>query len=467
MITRTDILKQAPEDCVWLSKILQSAGYECCLVGGCVRDYLMGEIPHDWDMCTNATPEEMISLFTGEGLTINPKGIEYGTVTPVIKGIEYEITTFRKETGYSDGRHPDEVTYSKTINEDLSRRDFTINAMAINMADGKLVDLFHGVNSINNEIIRMVGNPEDRIAEDPLRILRALRFAIRFGFSIDNNTKESILRNKHLLSTVSKERVTQELEKMLTCEKPIKDIFMEYADVIFEIIPELKPCYQFDQKSKYHKHDIYEHILSVVDLCDTDSFEIKLSALLHDIGKPQSYTVDESGYGHFYGHADVSYAMSANILMNDFRLTVFQREHILRLVKEHDHDMPITRKSIRHFVSEFGCDFINDWLVLKRADVEDHLFPQTGKMTLPEKYALMIEAYNSFLVEESRTTVKDLAINGRDLIDLGIPQGKEIGEILNSLLEMVLEEEIENDRDLLIGKVKEFIEQAEEESFEK
>ena len=460
-------LKGVPNDCVALSKMLQESGYKGYLVGGCVRDMYLGVPPHDWDMCTNAAPEEMISLFTREGLTINPKGIEYGTVTPVIKGIEYEITSFRKETGYSDGRHPDEVTYSKTINEDLLRRDFTINAMAINMADGKLVDLFHGTDDINNKIIRMVGNPKDRIVEDPLRILRALRFAIRFGFSIDSDTKEAILLNKHLLSAVSKERVTQELEKMLTCGKPIKDIFMEYSDVIFEIIPELKPCYQFDQKSKYHKHDIYEHILSVVDLCDTDSFEIKLSALIHDIGKPQTYTVDESGYGHFYSHADVGYEMSSNILMNDFRLTVFQREHILQLVKEHDHDMPITRKSIRHFVSEFGCDFINDWLVLKKADVEDHLFPQTGKITLPEKYALMVEEYNRFLVEESRTTVKDLAINGKDLIELGIPQGKEIGGILNSLLEMVLEEEIDNDRDSLIGKVKEFIEQTEEENFER
>ena len=459
-------LKEIPNDCIMLSKILQESRHEGYLVGGCVRDMLLGVSPHDWDMCTNATPEEMITLFTREGLTINPKGIEYGTVTPVIKGIEYEITTFRKETGYSDGRHPDEVSYSKTIAEDLCRRDFTINAMAIDMKDNTLTDLFHGSDDLNNGVIRMVGNPQERISEDPLRILRALRFAIKFGFTIDKNTRDAILSNKHLLATVSKERVTQELQKMLTCGKPIRDIFMEYADVIFEILPDLKPCYKFNQNSRYHKHDVYEHIINVVDQCDTDSFEIKLAALLHDIGKPFTYTLDEDGFGHFYGHADISFEMCQKILTEELRLTVHQREHILQLVKEHDHDMPITRKSIRRFVSEFGNEFIADWLKLKKADISDHLFPQTLKITLPEKYDIMMSEYNSFLAEESRFTVKDLKINGRDLMDIGIPQGKEIGDTLSTLFNMVLEEEICNEKRVLIDKAKELLDNNREDDYE-
>lgn len=220
MINLND-LRKVPTECLWLGSILRKYGFQSYLVGGCVRDLILGDTPHDWDMCTNATPKEMMSLFTREGLIINPKGIEYGTVTPVIKGVEYEITTFRKEAGYSDNRHPDAVSYSKTIDEDLSRRDFTINAMAINMNDKTFVDLFHGNDDISNGVIRMVGDPYKRIAEDPLRILRALRFAIRFGYSIENetkkailNNKQAILNNKHLLATVSKERITQELQKM-------------------------------------------------------------------------------------------------------------------------------------------------------------------------------------------------------------------------------------------------------------
>ena len=461
MISSND-LRKVPTECLWLGAILRKYGFQSYLVGGCIRDLILGDTPHDWDMCTNATPKEMMSLFTREGLIINPKGIEYGTVTPVIKGVEYEITTFRKEAGYSDNRHPDAVSYSKTIDEDLSRRDFTINAMAINMNDKTFVDLFHGNDDISNGVIRMVGDPYKRIAEDPLRILRALRFAIRFGYSIENDTKKAILNNKHLLATVSKERITQELQKMLTCGKSICSIFMEYADVIFEIIPELKPCYKFNQNNRYHKHDVYEHILNVVDLCESDSFEIKLAALLHDIGKPVAYTQDADGSGHFYGHADISFELCQKILIYDLRLTVHQREHVLQLVKEHDHTMPITRKSIRRFVSEFGCCFVDNWLILKKADIGDHIFPPSSRINLVEKYNLMLKEYKEFLAEESRTTIKDLEVNGKDIMSLGVSQGKEIGIILNHLLDIVLDGKIENKKDLLIAKVQEFINEKDE-----
>lgn len=446
-------LMQVPNNVKKLHSVLHQSGFECHLVGGCVRDALLGEVPHDYDLCTNASPEDILNTLKKNNINATTVGIDYGTIVAHIGDNEYEITTYRCESGYSDKRHPDKVEYSNNINEDLKRRDFTINAIAYNLDTEEIVDPYQGVLDLEQGILRMVGNPADRINEDPLRMLRGIRFAIRFGFQIENNTKEAILENKELINLISKERITQEFQKMFSYGKPVASIFMEYAPVIFEIVPELGKCYEFSQNNKYHKHDVYEHILNVVDNCKTTKFDIKMAALLHDIGKPDAYSVDENHQGHFYGHADISQSISKKVLATDFRITNEQRDNILLLVKEHDHDMPITTKGIRKLVSEFGTDFINDWLVLKKGDISDHLIPDPDK-SLIKKYEKMTDVYNDFLQNESRFQLKDLAVNGRDLAELSL-QGPEIGKTLRLLLNAVIEEEISNSYHELMAKAEE------------
>lgn len=446
-----------PDNVKLIHSILRHGNYECYLVGGCVRDFLLGENPHDYDLCTNALPETIVEVLKRNNISVTTVGFDYGTIVAHFENEEYEITTYRKETGYSDKRHPDKVEYGSSIIEDLKRRDFTMNAMAYNLDSKEIVDPYQGLFDLKNKTIKMVGNPVERIDEDPVRILRALRFAIKYHFQIEDRTKKAILNNKNLLDFVSKERITQEMEKMLTCGQPIERIFMEFPTVIFQIVPELEPCYKFEQKSKYHRHDVYEHLLNVVDLCETNSFEIKLAALLHDIGKPHVFIVDNDGRGHFYGHADVSYDISKAALTKDFRITARQYSFILQLIKEHDHEMPITRRTIRKFANEFEEDFIESWLVLKKADVQDHIYLKTEKLALKDKYDLMLKEYNNFLEEETRTTLKDLSVNGKDIMGLGVSEGKEIGIVLHSLLDMVLNDDVCNNKDDLLSAAKKII----------
>ena len=446
-------LIQVPDNVKLIHNVLCHKNYECHLVGGCVRDALLGEVPHDYDLCTNANPNAVQELLKKTGIRSSSVGIQYGTVVALLNQDQYEITTYRTESEYSDGRHPDKVEFSKNINADLSRRDFTINAMAYDLDKNTIVDPYDGKEDLQNKVIRMVGDPNERIKEDPLRILRGLRFAIRYGFSIEDKTKEAFLNNKHLLSFVSKERVTKEFKKIFSYNKPIAPVFLEYAPIIFELVPEMQVCYKFEQNNKYHRHDVYEHLLHVVDGCDTDKFEIKLAALLHDIGKPASYITDKQGNGHFYGHADVSYEMSKEILSKDFRVTVHERDKVLLLIREHDHEMPITTKSIRKFVSEYGEDFINDWLILKKGDVSDHINPDPER-SLSDKYSLMLETYQKFIGNESRFSLKDLNVNGIDMISLGL-KGCSIGDTLNYLLNNVINEITPNNyKDLIKDAIK-------------
>lgn len=439
-----------PGEVGMLASTLIRRGFQCYLVGGCIRDSILNKPVHDWDMCTDATPDQIAQILKKHYVPVDPKGMKYGTVAAILGGKEYEITTFRSDASYSDGRHPDGVEFVKNIEADLSRRDFTINAIAFNMHTGDLVDPFNGQEDIKKGIIRAVGNPDQRIKEDSLRILRGIRFAIKYGYDIDYDTCLAFHNNCGMLQNLSKERITDELRKILTCEEPIHQMFMEYSDIITTVLPDIEPCYMFDQNNKYHQHDVYEHLLCVTDACDTDKFEIKLAALLHDIGKPFCYTEDNKGWGHFYGHAGVSKAICENVLVRDFRLTKEEKDKVLLLVQEHDHELPITLKSMRKFVSTFGTDFIDDWIVLKKADISDHIFPE-GALDLNQKYNLMYQIYTDFLENESRFTLKDLAVNGRDLIDaLNMEPGKEIGALLDQLLEKVLNEEIPNEREDLL-----------------
>lgn len=441
-----------PSDAIRVIETLNNSGYEAYLVGGCVRDMLMGVEPHDWDICTNAKPEETKRVMKKRKIYTFDSGIKHGTITAVINGENYEVTTYRSEADYSDGRHPDKVEFITDIHEDLKRRDFTINAMAYNPLTDELIDDFNGHLDLQNGIIRAVGNASERFDEDSLRILRALRFAIKYQFDIDEYTSLSMHRQRGLLVNISKERITDEVRKMLTSGKPVKVHFMEYKDIIGTIIPEIIPCFNFNQNNKYHKHDVYEHILYVVDNCNTTKFEIKMAALLHDIGKPKAYIEDMEGWGHFYGHPQISYEMSQSILRNDFRVSTEQLERTLELIQYHDMEVASTKASVKRALNKHGVDFMYDWFILKQADMDDHIYPNKNCHYIIDISG--IEArIQQILDEQSCFSLKDLAIGGKDIMTkLGVKPGKHIGIILNTLLEEVIDEKISNESEVLLNK---------------
>lgn len=445
--------KLIPEFALRLIKCLNTEGYSAYLVGGCVRDIIMGVKPHDFDITSSAKPEEVIIVLKKYNIKYFTTGIEFGTVVALDENNEkFEVTTYRSESTYSDNRHPDKVKFESTIDKDLARRDFTINAMAYNPVTSELIDLFGGTEDINNKLIRTVGNADDRFSEDALRIIRALRFAIRYGFDIEDETFKSMEKNKELIDNVSKERITSELEKILTSGKPVKDLFIKASNIIFQMIPELEVTYKFWQNNKYHKHDVYEHILYVVDYCNTTNFDIKLAALLHDIGKPQAYVEDEEGHGHFYGHPEVSYEISKELLKKDFRLTTKQYENVLNLILYHDMACEPTKKSVRKKLCKHGEEFVRDWLILKKADNDDHIFPSTYKYKVDtDKIEVIL---NEIIKDNECFSLKDLQITGKDVMNiLGIKSGKQVGETLNILLDKVISGEIKNSKEVLLEEV--------------
>lgn len=458
--------RKIDENAKKLIKLLNNAGYEAYLVGGCVRDLMLDKSPKDWDICTSAKPQQIVDLLNLNKIKLHKVGMEFGTITAMFNQkcirntsnggailveqvLEYEITTYRADAEYSDGRHPDKVNFVSKIEDDLCRRDFTINAMAYNPLTDELIDLFGGQEDLELEIIRTVGDANDRFTEDSLRVVRALRFAIRYGFSIDGDTALAMQKHIELLDRVSKERITQELEKILTCGKRIRPYFLTYDFIITKIIPEITPCVKFNQNNKFHTHDVYEHMLYVVDYCKTDKFEIKLAALLHDIGKPRAYVEDAQGQGHFYGHPNISHEICSDMLDKNFRLTNEQKDRVLELVKYHDMDVAATKRSVKRTLNKHGKEFMYDWFILKQADMDDHIYPSKN-----HRYCINID-YISNTMEDILSanecfTLKDLMINGHDIMKLtGCKPGKHIGVILNTLLEKVMDEEISNDTDSL------------------
>lgn len=441
-----------PVDAVNLIDILNKHEYEAYLVGGCVRDMLLDTEPHDWDICTNAVPSQIINVLKSEGIEYYTVGIEFGTITALINDNAYEITTYRAESDYTDGRHPDAVTYVSDIHKDLCRRDFTINAMAYNPISDKLIDDFNGALDIKNKLIRTVGKADERFNEDALRIIRALRFAIRYDFEIESDTFTSMYENKELIDNLSKERITQELYKILTCGKEIKFWFNVCHNIVFRMIPELKRCYAFEQNNKYHIHTVYDHMLYVTDYCETDDFEIKLAALLHDIGKPDKYTEDDLGHGHFYGHPEKSFEIAEELLKKDLRLDNKTLNNVLTLIRYHDIMIASTRASVKRALNKLGPELFNKYLILKDADIKDHvnLVNIQNKITDIPKVKQIAQ---DILAEDACFSLKDLDINGQDIMNATKSKpGKHIGIILQSLLEQVINEEIENSRDILIEK---------------
>lgn len=427
--------------------LLQSAGFEAYAVGGCVRDSLLGKTPNDWDITTSAKPEDMKSVFAD--FHCIDTGIKHGTVTVVIDGEPLEITTFRLDGEYEDNRHPKSVTFTSDLGADLGRRDFTVNAMAYSKKTGT-VDLFGGQNDLKNKIIRCVGDPDRRFNEDALRILRALRFASALDFEIEEKTAQSLLKNCALLENISEERIAKELLK-LVCGKGAKRILTDFAPVLFEILPELQPMYKNSHDNPHHCYDIYEHTLIAVESIDPEP-TLRFAMLLHDCGKPAVKKFDENGVAHFYGHQRISAEISAQILA---RLKVSNkfRDEILFLVSNHDRwELYENTEKMPRYLSKFGLDGVLKLLKVMRADV---LAQSPEYRYRLDQIADAEEIAKNLAEQKPCLSLRELQINGRTLMDIGIPQGRKLGAVLAQLLDEVIDGVTKNTQEALTTRARE------------
>lgn len=427
--------------------LLQSAGFEAYAVGGCVRDSLLGKTPNDWDITTSAKPEDMKSVFAD--FHCIDTGIKHGTVTVVIDGEPLEITTFRLDGEYEDNRHPKSVTFTSNLGADLGRRDFTVNAMAYSKKTGT-VDLFGGQNDLKNGIIRCVGDPDRRFNEDALRILRALRFASALDFEIEEKTAQSLLKNRALLGNISEERIAKELLK-LVCGKGAKRILTDFAPVLFEILPELQPMYKNSHDNPHHCYDIYEHTLIAVESIDPEP-TLRFAMLLHDCGKPAVKKFDENGVAHFYGHQRISAEISAQILA---RLKVSNkfRDEILFLVSNHDRwELYENTEKMPRYLSKFGLDGVLNLLKVMRADV---LAQSPEYRYRLDQIADAEETAKNLAAQKPCLSLSELQINGRTLMDIGIPQGRKLGAVLAQLLDEVIDGVTKNTQEALTTRARE------------
>lgn len=422
---------------------LNSAGYEAYVVGGCVRDSIMEKTPHDWDICTSATPEVVKSLFSHT----TDYGMKHGTITVFADKEGYEITTFRAETDYSDYRHPDTVEFVADLKSDLSRRDFTINALAYNN-ESQLIDMFNGLDDIRNQMIRCVGNADERFKEDALRILRALRFAATLGFDIEDKTSEAIHYNVHLLKYIAEERKRDELMKLLGGNYTTK-ILLEYSDVIAEVIPEIQLCVGFNQNNRYHCYDVYEHMVHAVENGITPIE--KFALLIHDIGKPHCYTEDKNG-GHFYGHPAISEEIAKDVVTH-LKFDNDSKKAVLELVKYHDIEIPVTKKSVLKLLNRLGEERALQLMDIKLADILAHA-PGTQD-ALIEKWKIFNRLLGEVLVEGNCFSRKNLAVNGNDIKALGVSEGPEIGRIIQTLMGEVMSEQLANEKEVLLNRANE------------
>lgn len=452
-------MNDLPEDVKKIFNIFDREWTPIYLVGGCVRDMLLGTTPKDYDFTVETPPENIENILRLYHIPFNAMSARYGTIVARIGNEEYEITSTRKEADYVDNRHPEEVIFGVSIEEDLKRRDFTINTMAMD-SKGNIIDSFDGNKcfDLENHLIKTVGNPETRFKEDPLRIMRALRFSITKEFQLDAATQKAMVDCKDMLNNISKERITAELRKILTAGVDIQPYFAnsDMMKIIKVIIPELGPCMHFEQHNKYHHQDVYNHILSVVDNCKTDKFEVKLAALLHDIGKPQTYVTDAEGWGHFYGHAKVSRDIAETVIDERLSLTAREKDLVLALVEHHDMEVHVTEKCARRMLNKFDRDFLSDFCILRQADRDDHvnLDPNRPLVNLNDFMATVDEE----IKKNTAVKVSDLAVRGNDLMDTFHISGPTVGQTLKALLDAVMDEKVTNDKDTLLAFAAQYLE---------
>ena len=428
---------------------LEAAGFEAYAVGGCVRDTILGRVPNDWDVTTSALPHETAEVF-GDCRTIET-GIQHGTLTVIFDGMPLEITTYRCDGEYLDNRHPKSVTFAKEVEDDLSRRDFTVNAMAYHPNRG-LVDLFGGREDLKNKRITCVGDPRTRFKEDGLRILRALRFASVLDFEIESETEKAVHACRDLLENIAAERLREEFCKLL-CGAGAVRILRAYHDVIAVFIPEIAACVGFDQNTKYHRYDVYEHLLQTLDQLECDDLWTRLAAFLHDVGKPQCYTEDENG-GHFKGHGEVSTVLTEGILRR-LKFDNATIEAVSRLVAYHDRPIAAEAKAVKRLMRVMPDADILRLMELKRCDrlahAENYCTPGEEIVEIPKIMQQIREA-------DECISLRTLAIKGDDLLGMGIPKGKEIGRILGALLEEVIDGNLPNEHESLCAAAKKMTE---------
>ncbi len=421
---------------------LEDAGFAAWAVGGCVRDACLGLIPQDYDLCTCALPEQTEAVFAGYRLIL--AGKKHGTVTVVMEEGLVEITTFRTEGDYRDSRHPQWVAFVPNIEEDLARRDFTVNAMAYSPKWG-FADPFGGREDLDRKILRAVGDPEQRFREDALRILRGIRFAARYGLRVEENTKTAMFQQRQLLDALARERVFEELCKFLLLAKA--EDLLAFGPILAAAIPELEPLLGFDQRSPHHAYDLYTHVAHVVAGVPAE-LPLRWAALLHDIGKIPTFTQDATGRGHFYGHASVGADM-ADAVLRRLKAPTALREQAVTLIRQHMTRLTPDRKFLRRRISRLGWETLEQLLWLQQADMGSKGTGNREEQDVFPEIRLVLEAIRE---ENACLSLKDLAVNGRDLMALGLT-GKAIGEALNALLEEVLEERLPNEKEALLASL--------------
>ena len=423
-------------------RLLEDAGHRAYAVGGCVRDSLLGLQPHDYDLCTSATPEQIRQIFKDYPLVRN--GEKHGTVGVILEGQLYEITTFRTEGGYTDSRHPDWVEFVTDIKEDLARRDFTVNAMAYSPTEG-YIDPWGGQQDLENHILRAVGEPRRRFTEDALRILRGVRFALRFGLTPEAETEKAMRELAPLMDNLARERVFDELCKLIVRAKA--EDLLRFAPILTQVIEELAPCVGFLQHSPHHSYDVYTHTAHVVE-ATAPELSLRLAALLHDIGKVPTFSTDENGRGHFYGHAEISADMANNIL-NRLKAPTALRERVVFLIRHHMTPFEPDKRLLRRRLGKWGEDAVYALLALQKAD-----FCSKGTTGDQADFGQIAALLAELKAEDACLTLKDLAVTGSDLIALGFAPGPGIGACLAGLLSQVQDEVLPNTKEALLSEAK-------------
>lgn len=440
-----------PEQVKYIIETLEQAGFRAYAVGGCIRDSIMGRTPDDWDITTSAAPAQVKKLFRR---TIDT-GIMHGTVTVMLDKTGYEVTTYRIDGKYEDNRHPKEVTFTKSLEEDLKRRDFTVNAMAYNEKEG-LIDLFDGIGDMERRCIRCVGNASERFSEDALRIMRAIRFSAQFGYTIEKETREAIEELAGNLKNISAERIRVELVKLLVSPNPDYIRLAYQLGITGIILPEFDICMKTPQNNPHHCYNVGEHTLHTLPLVKAEKV-LRLTMLLHDIGKIHTRTTDEKGVDHFKKHPQESAHLAGGIL----RRLKFDNDTISRvclLIKYHDWAISLPEnvkiQTVRRMIADIGEEAFPDMFMVNRADIlAQSSYKQQEKLAKQER----IEAlYRTIRDRRDCLSLKTLAVNGSDLIGAGMKPGRELGEVLKRMLKDVLEEPDRNTKEYLLEHVKEY-----------
>ena len=452
-MNKKDIRINIPERANLIVKTLQDAGYEAYVVGGCVRDEILKRDPDDWDITTSALPQQVKALFRR---TVDT-GLKHGTVT-VMQGDEgFEVTTYRIDGQYEDGRHPKNVEFTRSLEEDLKRRDFTINAMAYNDRDG-LVDLFDGLGDMERKVIRCVGDPVERFSEDALRMLRAVRFSAQLSFSIDPATEAAISKLSPNLEKISAERIHTELIKLLVSDNPMRLKKAYELGMTKVFLPEFDKAMETDQKHIHHCYSVGEHILHSIDQVPATPV-LRLAMLLHDIGKPETLSVDENGTTHFRGHPAVSMEMAKKILRR-LKLDNDTIDKVSVLVRYHDYGngKEADEKTVRKAMSKIGADLFPDFLEVRRADcLAQSDYKRQEKLDNLEAWG---KIYKDILEKKQCFCLKDMKITGRELMELGVKPGPLMGEILQKLLEEVIDDPDKNDEEYLRKRARELAQET-------